>query len=147
MAFIEFCLKIEISEKLIELNTSLKNTVDNFIKNPKTPKPSKLKENNLKETKKEIKAQRYVLLNKKRGVDELDKNTIGKITSKEVSLDKTEQAINDYGDMNILDVELDIGVETDLNAEKNSSDRISCNGFELIREKVNFSFDIFTKKA
>lgn len=140
-------MKIEISEKLIELNTSLKSTVDNFIKNPKTPKPSKLKENNLKETKKEIKAQRYVLLNKKRGVDELDTNTIGKITSKEVSLDKTEQAINDYGDMNILDVELDMGVETDLNVEKNSSDRISCNGIELIREKVNFSFDTFIKKV
>jgi hypothetical protein len=118
------------------LNTSCKSTVDNFIKNPKTPKPSKLKENTLKETKKEIKSQRYVLLNKKRGVDALDTDTIEQITSKEVTLDKTEQAINDYGDMNILDVELDIGVDAELNAEKQSSERISCNGVELIREKV-----------
>lgn len=143
----------EISEKLIELNTNLKSTVNNFIKHPKTPKPSKLKENNLKETKKEIKTQRYVLLNKKRGVDELDTNTIGRITSKEVSLDKTEQAINDYGDMNILDVELDIGTDADLNAENRSSERISCNGVELIREKnmeikkqSDYVYDIYYAK-
>lgn len=142
----------EISERLIELSTNLKSTVNNFVKHPKTPTPSKKKEKNLKQTKKEVKSHRYVLLNKKRGVEALDNETIENITNKDLSLDKTEIAINNYGDMNILDVvSSDVHDEENLNKNTKQSERFTCNGVELIQEKVNkkqneYVYDIYYAK-
>lgn len=146
----------EISERLIELSSNLKSTIDNFIKNPKTPKPVNTKQNLLKETKKEIKAQRYVLLKKKRGIDNLDNSTIESITNRKISIENTELAINNYGDMNILDVvPSEIQEEDDVEAKKiiNNPDRIMCNGVELLKEKISpakqkneYVYDIYYAK-
>lgn len=144
----------EISERLIELSSDLKSTIDNFIKNPKTPKPNNLKQINQNEVKKEIKSQRYILLNKKRGIDNLDTNTIEKISNKEATLDRTELAINKYGDMNILDVvssEIHDEEEEEIGGSKSmkrSNEKIVCNGVELLKEKVinEYVYDIYYAK-
>lgn len=139
----------EISQRLIELSTNLKSSVENHIKNPKTPKPSTIKETNLKENKTNVKSHRYVLLDKKRGVENLDNKTIENITKKEMSIDKTELAINNYGDMNILEIEEEQEV-CDSSKNKAESDRITCNGVELEREKLDLSngyvYDIYYAK-
>ncbi len=87
----------------------------------------------------ETKSQRYVLLNKKRGIDSLDADTIEKITSQEGSIDKSELAINEYGDMNILDVVVssyDTQDEAEKEKDSDGSERIMCNGVELVKTKV-----------
>lgn len=138
----------EISERLIELSSNLKSTIENFKSNPKTPKPSNPKETQIRETKKETKAHRYVLLNKKRGVENLNEQTIETITNKEKSLDKTELAINNYGEMNIIDV---VSSEYDDNYKKEAdNEKITCNGIELIKEKVpqpvKYVYDLYYAK-
>jgi len=121
------------------LSANLKATVDNYIKNPKTPNRKSSKQDKLSMVKAETKSQRYVLLNKKRGIDSLDADTIEKITSQEGSIDKSELAINEYGDMNILDVVVS-SYDTQDEAEKekdfDGSERIMCNGVELVKTKV-----------
>ena len=121
---------------MIEISSNLKSTIDNFIRNPKTPKPTNLKQNNLNEVKKEIKFQRYVLLDKKRGIESLDTKTIEKITNQEPSIERTEVAINNYGDMNILDVVVSSLAEAE-NFECETNVIIMCNGVELLKEKVS----------
>ena len=137
---------MEISERLIELSTNFK--INNLKKDPKTPRASNLKENSLNEAKKEIKSQRYVLLSKKRGVENLDDTTMTKLTSTEstntkFSKNKTELAIHNYGNMNIIDVISSDYIETaapsvdETNKRGKKADAITCNGVELIREKVS----------
>jgi hypothetical protein len=131
--------KNEISERLIQLSANLKATVNNYIKNPKTPNKKSSKQDKLSMAKAETKSQRYVLLNKKRGIDSLDADTIEKITSQEGSIDKSELAINEYGDMNILDVVVssyDTQEEAEKEKDSDASERIMCNGVELLKTKV-----------
>jgi len=126
---------------LIQLSANLKSTIDNFIKNPKTPnkKTPNSKQAKLNLSKAETKSHRYVLLNKKRGIDSLDSDTIEKITSQEGSIDKTELAINEYGDMNILDVVVsDECSEESEEGKTENEEKIMCNGVELVKKKVNF---------
>jgi hypothetical protein len=121
------------------LSANLKATVDNYIKNPKTPNRKSSKQDKLSMVKAETKSQRYVLLNKKRGIDSLDADTIEKITSQEGSIDKSELAINEYGDMNILDVVVssyDTQDEAEKEKDSDGSERIMCNGVELVKTKV-----------
>lgn len=87
-----------------------------------------------------------MLLNKKRGVENLNEQTIETITNKEQSLDKTELAINNYGEMNIIDV---VSSEYDDKKDTNN-EKITCNGIELIKEKVTspvkYVYDLYYAK-
>ncbi len=83
----------------------------------------------LSETKKEIKSNRYVLLNKKKGIEASNK------------LATKDEKKNNFNDVNVIDVISSDYIANEITnnepATVNKSERLTCNGVEMIREKCS----------
>ena len=97
------------------------------------PSPTNNQLNKTNESKKELKTNRYVLLNKKRGIQ----------NDTPMSSIKTKSFNTDLNDFNIIDVISSDYVNTETESDlfdspsttTSKTERLTCNGIEMIREK------------
>ena len=152
----------EIPAKILELNSKLES--DTVEKGTKTQNKVKETTSN-KVTKEPLKPSNYVMISKKRGLesDDFDSNENNKKESSSTSSDESDNSlktdgtskklkqsttINNLSNVNIIDVisseyfkeenkeneKEDLSKQT--SGRQNNSEKIACNGVEMIREKI-----------